>query len=140
LSCMVFPEIALNFIRGDTPDFFQEAQKTMQGKITKRSVDTLSTPEKGDFTLWDSDLKGFGVRIRPSGVKTYILHYRMAGGRSAVVQKYTIGKHGSPWTPDSARREAEHLLALINQGIDPAKQRNTEKKSMTVATLCEGWC
>jgi integrase len=109
----------------------------MQGKITKRSVDTLSTPEKGDVTLWDSDLKGFGVRIRPSGVKTYILHYRMAGGRSAVVQKYTIGKHGSPWTPDSARREAEHLLALINQGIDPAKQRNTEKESMTVAALCE---
>ena len=107
----------------------------MQGKITKRSVDTLDAPETGDLTLWDVDLRGFGIRMRPSGVKTYVLHYRMAGGRNSVLKKYTIGKHGSPWTPDSARREAERLLALINQGTDPAKERNTEKQSMTVAAL-----
>ncbi|MCE2965633.1 MAG: site-specific integrase [Alphaproteobacteria bacterium] len=109
----------------------------MLGKITKREVDALSTNGGKEQILWDSTLKGFGVRVREGGIKTYIIKYRMGNGRSFPAYKFTIGKHGSPWTPDSARREAERLLALINQGTDPAKERNTEKQSMTVAALCE---
>ncbi len=111
----------------------------MLGKITKREVDVLVSIDGKEQILWDSTLKGFGVRVRDGGVKAYIIKYRMGNGRSSPACKFTIGKHGSPWTPDSARREAERLLALINQGIDPAKQRNVEKESMTVATLCEAY-
>lgn len=97
------------------------------GKITKRSVDALiSIGAEG--ILWDDSLKGFGAKITKSGAVSYILQFRM-GGREARTRRYTIGSHGSPWTPTTARDEAERLSLLIAQGIDPVeveKQRRRE--------------
>ncbi len=109
----------------------------MQGKITKRAVDALSA--RGDeTTLWDSELKGFGVRARAGGSKTYILRYRPgAGGRNAPLRTLKIGRHGSPWTPDVARGEAKLLLGMIEDGADPAVDRIEQRKAPTVAELCE---
>lgn len=109
----------------------------MQGKITKRSVDMLQPPENGEETLWDTEVKGFGLRIRSSGVKTYILHYRAGSGRHAPLRKFTIGKHGSPWSPDSARKEAERLLGLVRDGQDPAGNRMAHRAAPTVKELGE---
>ncbi len=68
----------------------------MRGKITKRAVDAL-VPRKGDeVVLWDQEVRGFGIRARAGGAKTYILHYRTGTGRGAPLRKVTIGKHGSP--------------------------------------------
>ncbi len=51
-------------------------------KITKRSVDALQPDPAGrELTLWDSELKGFGVRMMPSGVASYFVFYRTTGGR-----------------------------------------------------------
>jgi integrase len=108
----------------------------MQGKITKRAVDGLATNSDAEITLWDVELKGFGLRARASGAKTYILHYRAGTGRGAPLRKLTIGKHGSPWTPDRARTEAKRLLGLVASGRDPAKDRATERKALTVSELC----
>lgn len=110
----------------------------MRGKITKKSVDDLGLTEAGkEQTLWDTEIKGFGVRVRPGGVKTYILHYRVGTGRGADLKKYTIGRHGSPWTPDKARREADRLLGLVKTGHDPAGQKVADRDSLTVAELCD---
>jgi hypothetical protein len=109
----------------------------MQGKITKRAVDGLATNSDAEITLWDVELKGFGLRARASGAKTYILHYRAGTGRGAPLRKLTIGKHGSPWTPDRARTEAKRLLGLVASGRDPAKDRATERKALTVSELCD---
>ena len=68
--------------------------------------------------LWDDKLSGFGLRVTPNGGMSYVYQYRM-GGREARVRRHTIGKHGSPWTPDSARDEAKRLALLVGQGIDP---------------------
>jgi integrase len=87
--------------------------------------------------LWDTELKGFGVRVRSTGAKTYILHYRPGGGRSAPLRKLTIGRHGSPWTPYTARVEAKRLLGLVASGEDPAQQRFAGRRAMTVAELCD---
>jgi Arm DNA-binding domain len=77
----------------------------MRGKITKRAVDALRPRGDKETTLWDSEIKGLGVRVRTGRSRTYILRYRPgAGGRSAPLRTLTIGKHGSPWTPDMARR------------------------------------
>jgi integrase len=96
----------------------------MRGKITKRTVDATEPGEK-DIFLWDADLKGFGLKVSPTGSKVYIIQYRL-GGRDARTQRYTIGKHGSPWTPDKARAEAQRLLGRVANEIDPTKERKSK--------------
>src|SRR5690348_5596959 len=70
------------------------------GKITASAVDALKPGE----TLWDETVKGFGVR-RQRKAAVYVFKNR-EGGRQRFV---TIGRHGAPWTPNSARREAQRL-------------------------------
>ena len=70
----------------------------MTVKITKRTVDAAAHGER-DLFLWDAEVKGFGLKVTPAGSKVYMLQYRM-GGRDTPTRRYTIGKHGSPWTPD----------------------------------------
>lgn len=97
------------------------------GKISKRTIDALRSATKNHF-LWDTDLKGFGAKITPAGSISYVIQFRM-GGREASTRRYTIGAHGSPWTPSTARAEAERLLILVAQGVDPVdadKQRRRE--------------
>ena len=52
-------------------------------RLTKRAVDQ-ATPEPKRYTLWDTELKGFGLVVQPSGVKSYIVRYRIGGGRSGT--------------------------------------------------------
>jgi integrase len=77
--------------------------------------------------VWDKDLRGFGLRVTPKGAKSYVLQYRM-GGREAPTRRYTIGKHGSPWTPEAARKEAERLLMLVRQGTDPVEANKVRRR------------
>jgi integrase len=94
--------------------------------ITKRVVDTL---QPGGL-VWDSDVSGFGVR-RQRAAKVYVLKTRV-GGRQ---RWFTIGRHGSPWTPERARNEARRLLGEIADRKDPAAIRESDKRNPTVADL-----
>jgi len=87
--------------------------------------------------LWDIEVKGFGVRVRAAGGKSYILHYRAGAGRGAALRKLTIGKHGSPWTPETARIEAKRLLAEVAAGRDPATARQQERDALTFSALID---
>lgn len=108
----------------------------MRGKITKRSVDALKAAADGAETvLWDSELKGFGARVQRGGAKSYVLHYRVGTGRGAPLRKLTIGKHGSPWTPETARKEARTLLGTIEDGADPAADKMARREAPTIAEL-----
>ena len=109
----------------------------MRGKITKWAVDNLAPKDAVEVALWDSEIKGFGVRARRGGTKTYILHYRAGAGRNAPLRKLTIGKHGSPWTPQTARVQAKRLLGLVASGEDPAQAWSAERRAMTVAELSD---
>lgn len=91
----------------------------MKTKVTKRVVDAATRSARDTF-IWDADLKGFGLKVTPKNRKIYILQTRLNGR----LRCYTIGVHGSPWTPDMARGEATRLLGLIKQGVDPADERN----------------
>jgi integrase len=102
----------------------------MKRKITKRTVDQLS-PANRDLVVWDSEVVGFGIRCRRSGAKHYVLKMR-TGGRQRWT---TIGRHGSPWTPDTARSEALRFLGLKATGKDPASERDRHKGVITVAEL-----
>jgi hypothetical protein len=105
-------------------------------RLTKRAVDAAETGSVAAF-IWDDEVKGFGLRIAPGGTKKYVLSYRAGRGRNAPQHRITIGKHGSPWTPDLARRELLRLLGIIATGADPAADRMAEARAMTLAVLCE---
>ena len=108
----------------------------MRGKITKRSVDALKPgADVAELVLWDSELKGFGVRVQRGDAKSYVLHYRVGAGRGAPLRKLTIGRHGSPWTAELARVEAKRLLGLVAQGKDPAGPKAAAKAAPTVSEL-----
>ena len=109
----------------------------MQGKITKRAVDSLAAASRAEAVLWDAEVKGFGIRARKGGGKSYILHYRLGSGRGAPLRKLTIGKHGSPWTAETARAEAKRLLAEVAAGRDPATARQEDRKALTLDELID---
>ena len=96
--------------------------------ITKRLVDAAEASDQDKF-LWDRDIVGFGLKVSPTGRKIYVLQFRM-GGRGSPTRRYTIGKHGAPWTPDGARKEARLLLEQVRRGVDPilaARERTRER-------------
>jgi len=101
-------------------------------KITKRSVDAVIHCTTQSF-LWDTEVRGFGLKVSTTGKRTYVFQYR-TGGRESATQRFTIGEHGSPWTPDLARKEALRLAGLVRQGSDPREdQRQRRKAAVTLA-------
>jgi integrase len=90
----------------------------VQAKLTKSVVDEAKPGVKDRF-IWDTTLKGFGLKVTPGGTKSYVFQYRI-GGRAGRTQRVTIGKHGASYTPDKARQEAEyHAYAVKHRQIDP---------------------
>ena len=79
-------------------------------KLTKRAVDA-AVPKPGRYTVWDSELKGFGLRVAESGTKTYFVRYRPRGlGPGAPKRFVVLGRHGVI-IPDEARDRARTLPA-----------------------------
>src|SRR5581483_8567050 len=83
--------------------------------------------------IWDGDVSGFGARRQIDAV-SYVLIYRTAEGRQ---RWHTIGRHGSPWTPDTARTEARRLLGDAAKGTDPAAEKQARRRALTMAELCD---
>ncbi len=99
------------------------------GKLTKRTVDAAA-PEAERYILWDSALKGFGLRIEPSGTKTFLVRYRAAGRKRFVA----VGRLGQ-LTPEQARGLVQETLADVRRGRDPADERRRERAAVSVADL-----
>lgn len=88
-------------------------------RLTKTCVDGVAPPVGKDCFIWDTELRGFGLRTTPKGVKSFVLQYRMKG---KPARRITIGGFGNPWTVETARKEAERRLIKIRQGIDPVEE------------------
>ncbi len=89
--------------------------------------------------IWDggtAGVAGFGARRQRSAAVSYVLMYRTADGRQ---RRVTIGRHGAPWTPETARREARRLLGEVAAGRDPALLRQRARGAGTVAALCDAY-
>jgi integrase len=98
-------------------------------------VDSIR-PNSTEFTVWDAALTGFGVRVRPSGAKSYVVVYRAGNGRKAPVRKVTLGSVGKI-TPDLARDLAQKALGSVAHGKDPAADRVKNREGLTVKELVE---
>ena len=103
---------------------------TERKRIGLREVRALGEGQE----VWDMAVPGFGARRQRSEAIAYVLLYRTADGRS---RRFTIGRHGAPWTPDTARDEARRLLGEITKGNDPSAIKQTKRSAATVADLCD---
>jgi hypothetical protein len=104
-------------------------------RITKRILDTLKS-SSAEFTLWDSAVSGFGVRVRSSGAMSYVVVYRAGSGRGAPVRRYTIAAVGKI-TLECARTRAKAILGSVAHGKDPAGQKSSERGVPTVSDLAD---
>ena len=104
-------------------------------KLTKRAVGAAE-PRAKEYVIWDEGLAGFGLRVMPTGRRTYIVQYRVGGGRAARSRKASLGRHGL-LSPDQARLLARDWLTKAAQGNDPAAERAASTRAPTMAALCD---
>jgi len=100
--------------------------------LTKVLVEKLPAKES-NYTIWDDKIAGFGVRVAPSGRKTYIMKYRTHDGRQ---RKPKIGIHGSI-TCEQAREIARDWHGQLARTIDPIENQCDARQSPTVSSLCD---
>src|SRR3546814_7168325 len=101
-------------------------------KLTKLSIDALVPPKAKQVILWDTGVKGFGLRIMASGIKTFVVQYRNAEG---IKRRMNLGRFGV-LTVDRARDLAKLKLAEVIVGEDPADKVRQVRKGMTVYEMC----
>lgn len=100
-------------------------------KLTKRRVESFAVRTKSYFE-WDSEIKGFGVRIMPSGTKTYQIQYRK-GGRT---RRASIGRHGNI-TVEQARNRAKEIMGELSKGENPIEEISQHRRAPSMSALCE---
>ena len=100
-------------------------------RLTKRVVDQINPRDK-EMMHWDDELRGFGIRVWPSGRKVYLVMSRVKGR----LRRITIGTHGTI-TADKARARAHELLSEAKNGRDPAKELDQARKAPTMRGLGE---
>jgi hypothetical protein len=102
-------------------------------KIMKRTVDGLQPEADRDVFAWDTELRGFGVRVKPSGVKTFLIQYRNSEGRT---RRLVLGQYGA-LTPEGARDLARKKLTAVAEGEDPSADRHAVRAGMSVSQVCD---
>lgn len=99
-------------------------------RITDAVVRNTTLPEgKSDIVVWDTDVTGFGLRVRPAG-KSWILAYRPAGsGRAGTFKRMKLGTPATVKTATEARNLARAALGQIARGDDPLAARKEAREA-----------
>ena len=100
-------------------------------RLTKKFLDGLK-PKSGDVFAWDSEIRGLGVRLKPSGTKTFFIQYRNISNRT---RRLVIGQYGV-LTVELARDMARERLVEVIKGEDPSAERKVARNAYTVKDLC----
>lgn len=105
-------------------------------KLLVADVEALKPDPAGrDVIQFDAEVRGFGVRVKPTGTKSYIFKYR---NKHHQQRKFTICQFGD-LSLDAARDKALELRGRVVSGQDPAADRNKERNAQTVAELCDDY-
>ena len=100
-------------------------------RITETLAKGVAPPASGHTIIYDTDLKGFGLRITAKGARAFVLNYRSAG----IERRLTIGRYPE-WSASAARKEAENRKRQIDLGDDPMARRHEDRAALTVRELC----
>jgi Arm DNA-binding domain len=100
-------------------------------RISKRTVEALE-PQDRDVDHYDEDLKGFGIRVRPSGRRTYFVMMR----HRCVMRRFAIGSHGAV-TAEAARLKAKQIISDLAIDKNPTGVEDAVRNSVTVRSLGE---
>ena len=103
----------------------------VRATLTKRAIEAFQPTDKA-WVAWDDKLTGFGIRIHPSGAKSFIVNYRAGeGGRKAANKRVVLGRYGQI-APDQARRMAQATLGKVAGGGNPAEERAEARGTPTL--------
>lgn len=105
-------------------------------KLTKNVAERISTHDR-EVVVWDKTLPGFGVRVKRTGVRSYLVQYR--NRRTGQSKRMTLGRHGPLLTFDQAKKRARAILADALRGQDPAAERQAERKAPAVNELAQDY-
>lgn len=103
-------------------------------KLTKKFIDAQTFNGKAQHIIWDDEVPGFGVRLYPTGKKSFVLSYRDNNRKSIM----TIGSY-SVLTIDAARKKARADLVGLNNGVNPLEERKKERQGKLVKDLCNAY-
>ena len=102
------------------------------GKITSRSVAQFKGEPGKESYLWDTEVKGFALRVSPSGKRVYIYKFRTPDGRR---RNRKIGDE-TALTAEAARKAVKVWVSSRAQG-KPILNAKAKVQSITVRTLCD---
>lgn len=101
-------------------------------RLTKQAIEALQAEAKVAIH-WDDKIKGLGVRVTPSGVKSWVLDYRTSEN---VQRRQTLGR-ADVIHPDEARRQAREVLVAVARGGDPMAEIKVRLAEPTISDLYE---
>ena len=101
-------------------------------RLTKTQLDTAA-PGPADYTLWDADVPGLGLRVRASGSKAWVFRYSAAGGRW---RQASLGGYPSLLLK-AAQERARTLAAGVRSGDDPLEAKQARRAAVTVSDLLD---
>jgi len=103
--------------------------------FTKKAIERLGVPEKKPVFKWDAEVKGFGIKLNPSGTKVFIAQNRIG----SKTRRVTIGEFGI-WTVDNARKKARQHLLDMDHGVDPSlEKKKQEAASVTLSKVVDDY-
>ena len=113
----------------------REAEATRRMLQLREAAPKLRLSNVDDVMSFHTEIKGFGLLVLPTGVRSYFYRYRTPEGRE---RRATIGKHGSV-TPDEARNAADDMRQAVRAGRDPLGEKRERKLAPTVAEVLNAY-
>ena len=132
---LYFDDLSMTWNQSSGSSAVTKRAKPVRKRLTKVVIDAAQPhPEPGrDRMIWDTEIKGFGLQVKPSGHRAYVYQYRNPVGR---LRRLTLGTHGA-LTAAQARKEAIRIAGEVSTGVDPTEGRTEARTAPTVRDLAE---